>query len=144
MHPTHNRLTTRSNRVGSTSIGDNMPFKKASENGGVVDKNINTAGRKSKKDKKSPRQLRNSELENLLRKIKPHVSKSVMVAVKIMDKEEDVTDASKLKAATIILDLYKNTVQSLYDGAEPDEDENLEELNSAPVFSLTVVDNSED
>lgn len=120
-----------------------MPFKKASENGGVVDKNINTAGRKSKKDKKSPRQLRNSELENLLRKIKPHVSKSVMVAVKIMDKEEDVTDASKLKAATIILDLYKNTVQSLYDGAEPDEDENLEELNSAPVFSLTVVDNSE-
>lgn len=116
-----------------------MPFKKNTDGG--IDPNINRDGRKPKRDKKTPRQIRNSELESLLRKIKPHVSKSVMVAVKIMEKEEDVTDASKLKAATIILDLYKNTVQSLYDGHDPDEDENLEELDTAPVLSLKIVDN---
>lgn len=116
-----------------------MPFKKNTD--GSIDPNINRDGRKPKRDKKTPRQIRNSELESLLRKIKPHVSKSVMVAVKIMEKEEDVTDASKLKAATIILDLYKNTVQSLYDGHDPDEDENLEELDTAPVLSLKIVDN---
>ena len=111
-----------------------MPFVKG-------DPNINRDGRRPKKDKKTPRQIRNSELESLLRKIKPHVSKSIMTAVNIMDRSEDTTDASKLKAATIILDLYKETVVKLYDGHDPDEDENLEELDTAPVLSLKIVDN---
>lgn len=117
-----------------------MPFKKNTD--GVIDPNINREGRKPRRDKKTPRQIRNGELESLLRKIKPHVSKSIMTAVNIMDKApEDTTDASKLKAATIILDLYKDTVIKLYDGEEPDTDGDLEEVDTAPVLSLKIVDN---
>lgn len=110
-----------------------MPFVKG-------DPNINRDGRRPKKDKKSPRQIRNGELESLLRKIKPHVSKSIMTAVNIMDRVEDTTDASKLKAATIILDLYKETVIKLYDGQEPDTDEDLEEVDSNKPFQVFSFD----
>jgi len=110
-----------------------MPFIKG-------DPNINRDGRRPKKDKKTPRQIRNSELESLLRKIKPHVSKSIMTAVGIMDRVEDVSDASKLKAATIILDLYKDTVIKLYDGQDVETDEDLEEVEANKPFQVFSFD----
>lgn len=115
-----------------------MPFKKNTD--GSIDPNINRDGRRPKKDKKTPRQIRNSELESLLRKIKPHVSKSIMTAVGIMDRVEDVSDASKLKAATIILDLYKDTVIKLYDGQDGETDEDLEEVEANKPFQVFSFD----
>lgn len=115
-----------------------MPFKSREELGGQLDPKINREGRIPKKgEKPSRKKQRNRELESLLRKLKPNVSKSIMVAVKIMDREQDVTDTSKLKAATIILDLYKSTVLEL---GKEQEDDDFDEEEQAPatVFSLVM------
>jgi hypothetical protein len=111
-----------------------MPFVKG-------DKNINRAGRIKKQDK--PREIRNAELLNLLRKIKPHVSKAIMTAAVVMD-DNRVNAAGKLKAAQIILSNYRDIVLDLYDGEEPEEGVEAPQQEAGHVFSLRVIDNEED
>lgn len=85
------------------------------------------------------RQLKDRELLLLLRKIKPHIADSILTAAKIMG-DEKAQDANKLRAATLLLQQYKDLVDAVYSGkqdVEEDEDEN----SHAAIFSLKVVNN---
>lgn len=115
-----------------------MPFVKG-------DKNINRAGRtpKSLEKKKSNRELKEQELLLLLRKFRPHVAESIMTAVNIM-KNKESADVNRLKSVTIVLDTYRKLVMDLYDGEDVADDEGQEVQDSSAVFSLRVLDNSEE
>lgn len=85
------------------------------------------------------RQLKDRELLLLLRKIKPHIADSILTAAKIMG-DDKAQDANKLRAATLLLQQYKDLVDAVYSGkqdVEEDEDEN----SHAAIFSLKVVNN---
>ena len=114
-----------------------MAFKSREENGGEIDENINTKGR-IKTKQRSRRSIREQELLTLLRKIKPHLTESIKVAAGIM-KNEEASHMNQLKAATILLNAYKELVNDVYDGVDKD-DEGTEVQPAAPVFSLTVLD----
>jgi hypothetical protein len=112
---------------------------------GNRDPNINRKGRIKKL--KNPRDIRNAELLNVLRKIKPHVSKAIVTAADIMQDARAPT-ASKLKAAQLLLANYRDLVLDLYDGEEPEEGiEEIQEQSTEPakVFSLRMLpDDSDD
>lgn len=110
-----------------------MPFVKG-------DKNINRQGRIKKL--KNPRDIRNAELLNILRKVKPHVSKAIMTAAEIMG-DNRAPAASKLKAAQLLLANYRDLVLDLYDGDEPEDGVEEVQQESGHIFSLRVVDSEE-
>lgn len=110
-----------------------IPFKKN-------DPNINRQGRIKKL--KNPRDIRNAELLNILRKVKPHVSKAIMTAADIMGDSRAPT-ASKLKAAQLLLANYRDLVLDLYDGDEPEDGVEEVQQESGHIFSLRVVDSEE-
>lgn len=120
-----------------------MPFKKKEDLNGQIDPNINKNGRIKSADKLTNRQLRERELLSLLRKLKPHVSDSIVTAADIM-KNEEASHQNKLKAAVILLDNYQKMVLELYDaGYDEEEGEEVQQQN-APIFSLKVVGNKEE
>lgn len=126
-------------------------FRSKEELGGLVDQRINSkgnpdiakyAGNRSKKNADGKpltnRALRERELMSLLRKIRPHMADAIMTAVKVM-KSPEAADNSKLKAATIILQQYKDTMMEVYDkDYDEAEGEEIQQDNS-PVFSLKIV-----
>lgn len=114
-----------------------MAFQKRDENG-RVDPRINVEGRKKATRKLTRREIRENELLSILRKIRPHVSDSIMTAAKIM-KSDQSQDSNKLKAAVVLLNAYKDIVGEVYNGADTDE-EGTEVQDTAPVFSLKIVD----
>lgn len=129
-------------RVGSTPTlrtkykENNVPFVKGQSGnplGRIPKSDANKYTRKEKKAK---------ELEGLLRKLAPHVSKSIATAAAIMQKTKDVKDADKLKASTIILDFYKSTILEIAkieeEQGSTDEEGQESEQESAPVFSLVM------
>lgn len=114
-----------------------MGFKSKEELGGI-DPKINTKGRIAPTTTLNNRQLREKELLGLLRKLKPHMSDAIMAAVLIM-KNKEASHQNQLKAATILLEQYKETLEGAYN-KDYDEAENSEvNQDSAPVFSLKVV-----
>lgn len=115
-----------------------MAFKSKEELGGQVDPNINTKGRIKSADKLTNRQLRERELLSLLRKLKPHVSDSIMTAADIMNNKE-ASHQNKLKAAVILLDNYQKMVMELYDSDYDEEEGEEVQQSSAPLFSLKVI-----
>jgi hypothetical protein len=115
-----------------------MPFMPKSALGGERDPNINMQGRIKSAKSMTNRQLRERELLTLLRKLKPHVADAIMAAVKIMGNAE-AADNNKLKAATIILDQYKDVMTKVYDKDYDDEDGEAAQENSNALFSLKVV-----
>ncbi len=119
-----------------------MVFKTRAENGGELDANINTKGRIKADREFTNRELRQRELLSLVRKIKPHAALAINEAVKILGNKE-AADANKLKAATLILQQYKDLVKDIYDGADDDTGDEIQQ-NNAPVFSLKVLRNPED
>ena len=106
------------------------------------DPRINRAGRPpNDPDKvKTKREIRETELLYLLRKIKPHLSDSISTAAKIM-KNDNVSETNRLKAAVILLDAYKELVNDVYNG-EDQEDEGMEvqPQNNQAVFSLKMIE----
>lgn len=124
-------------------------FKSKEELGGEIDPRINTKGNPNFGKGYIPpkattnRQLREREFMNLLRKLKPHVAEAIMAAVNIM-KNKEAAHANQLKAATIILDQYKQTMQQVYD-KDYDEDgaEEIQQQQTA-LFSLKVVNGSDE
>ena len=114
-----------------------MAFQKTDENG-RVDPRINVEGRKKATRKLTRREIRENELLSILRKIKPHVSESIMTAAKIM-KSDQAQDSNKLKAAVVLLNAYRDIVGDVYNGVDVDE-EGTEVQESAPVFSLKIVE----
>lgn len=119
-----------------------MPFKKD-------DPNINRSGRIAKEHKPTAKELKQKEFMTLLRKLKPLMGKSINSAYKVIE-NDDSTDASKLKAAALLLGLYKDLVKEVYDQSIKVEDlvdsdvSEIEDSKNAPVFSLTVLKSDED
>lgn len=115
-----------------------MPFKSKEELGGQVDANINMLGRRLPAIQESPREKRNREMLALLRRVKPHVASAVSTAAAILNKPT-AADNTRLKAAEVMLKLYRELVTDLYDGAEGEE-ELVDDINPAPVFSLHMIE----
>jgi len=65
-----------------------MGFLKRSENGGVLDPRISTAGRPKVEGKLTRRELKEKEQMSILRKLKPNISQAIVVASKIMNNEQ--------------------------------------------------------
>ena len=118
-----------------------MGFKSKKELNGEIDKNINTAGRIKANKEKSRREIRDQELLGLLRKIKPHLSESIMTAANIM-RNKEAPALTQLKAAVVLLNAYKELINDAYDGT--DKEEKGEEVQpNTPVFSLRVLEDKE-
>ena len=113
-----------------------MVFRATKDNGGVVDSAINVQGRIRGIKEKSRREIRNAELLSIIRKVKPHLSDSIMTAANIM-RNKDAQHGNQLKAAVILLNAYKELVNDLYDG--DDEEEGQEIQPNTPTFSLRMI-----
>lgn len=95
---------------------------------GQVDPNINVAGRpKGTGEVLTNRKIKEKELLNLLRKLKPHVSASISTAATIMG-SKDASDQNKLKASVVILKAYTDLVGEVYGENAEDEDNTVEEV----------------
>lgn len=112
---------------------------KSTEELGHRDPRINERGRGKSNRKRTRREIKENELLSILRKIKPHLSDSITTAAKIM-KNDVASDANKLKAAVILLNAYKEIVGDVYNGEDREDEEGTEVQESAPVFSLKVVE----
>ena len=113
---------------------------------------INKAGRPKEEDRKkvTRRSLRDKELMQLARKLRPHQSAAIMEAVRIMGNKE-ATDANKLKAVAFLSDTYRKLISEIYEG-EPDGDDKGQvsvedtpvevqpQVDNRPVFSLRMVE----
>ena len=109
---------------------------------------INTAGRKKKtdedrdKEKKSNRVLRQEELLSLVRKFKPIQTKAIQAAVKILDNNES-NDASKLRAAALLIETHRALLKDLYDYRYDEEPaEAITEDPPMPKFSLKMIEDN--
>ena len=114
-----------------------MVFRATAENGGVVDPAINKLGRIRGVKEKSRREIRTAELLGLIRRVRPHLSESIMTAATIMRNKESGA-GNQLKAAVILLNAYKELVNDLYAGGDEDE-EGVEVQSNTPSFSLHVL-----
>lgn len=95
------------------------------------------------KEKKTNRELRQEELLSLVRKFKPLQTKAIQAAVKVIDNAES-NDASKLRAAALLIETHRALLKDLYD-YRYDEDvaEEITQDPPVPVFSLKMLDDSE-
>ena len=116
-----------------------MVFKSTIANGGVRDSAINVAGKIKPNREKSRREIKEQELLSLLRKLKPHISDSVLTASRIM-KNAESADSNKLKSAALLISLYKELLKDAYEGGDEDA-EGTEVQPNAPVFSLRMINN---
>ena len=107
---------------------------------------INLAGRPKKseqQEKKTNRQLRQDALLSLVRKFSGIQTKAIQAAVKVLDNEQS-NDASKLRAAALIIETHRALLKDLYDYRYDDEPaESISEDPPAPVFSLRLVEDEE-
>ena len=115
-----------------------MVFKKKAETG-EIDPRINTAGRIKSDKVVTKRSIRDRELLGLLRKIKPHLSESIMTAASIM-KNKEASHMNQLRAATVLLQAYRELVNDAYNGEDPEE-EGTEVQPNTPIFSLRMINN---
>ena len=121
--------------------GDYMAFRSKKELNGQLDPNINAAGRIKANKEKSRREIRDQELLGLLRKIKPHLSESIMTAANIM-RNKEAPALTQLKAAVVLLNAYKELINDAYDGT--DKEEKGEEVQpNTPVFSFRVLEDTD-
>lgn len=104
-------------------------------------KPLNPNGRPKKvleKEKRTNREIRQSSLLEVARKLKPHISKSVMAAVAILDNKE-ASETNKLKAAAFMVTTYRDLLKDIYDlKYSEDEGEEVQEKGGA-VLSLRVI-----
>lgn len=117
---------------------------------------INKAGRPKEEDRKkvTRRSLRDKELMQLARKLRPHQSAAIMEAVRIMGNKE-ATDANKLKAVAFLSDTYRKLITEIYEG-EPEEDDKGQvtvedtpvevqpQVDNRPLFSLRMISQPDD
>lgn len=119
-------------------------FKSKEELGGEIDPRINTKGnpdfgkKKYIPEKPTNRFLREREFMSLLRKVKPHQADAIMTAVKIM-KNNEASDANKLKGAALLISLYRELVSDVYDHNYDEEEAEPVQQDNSPVFSLKVI-----
>lgn len=94
---------------------------------------------------KTNKDLRTEELESMLNKLKPGMGKAIKCAQGIIESTES-SEAGKLRASALVITTYKELIRELY--SEKYDSESGNELDSeedkAPVFSLRMIENSED
>ena len=102
----------------------------------------NTAGRPKEGDRKkvTRRSLRDKELMQLARKLRPHQSAAIMEAVRIMGNKE-ATDANKLKAVAFLSDTYRKLINEIYEGDPEEDDKGQVPVEDTPVEVQPQVDN---
>ena len=103
---------------------------------------LNPHGRPKKildKKVKSNRELRYDEYLGLIRKFRPHLTRAVQAAVKIIDNRE-ASDTNKLKASALIISTYKDLIRDLYDIRYDDEEGTAIQQSKASVLSLKVIE----
>lgn len=117
------------------------PVKAWGEGFGGGPEAINTKGRPKSLEKKNNKQLRMSAMLQLVRQLRPHLNKSIVTASRILDRE-DAKDADKLKAAALLVGMYREALKDAYDARYDTEDgESINKaLDITPVFSLTVLE----
>lgn len=123
-----------------------MAFKSRKELNGELDQNINTLGRIKPTKALTKRELKDRELVQLARKIKPLMAEAIGVCAKVM-RDEKATDASQLKASALLTSVYQQLIRDLYDGKDESDAEDAaspEIQEQKPLFSLTVVEKAED
>lgn len=94
-------------------------------------------------EKPTNKQLKEKELLMLLRKFRPHVAEAVIAAAKVI-KNDESADQNKLKAADLILRNYHKLVIDLYANGEPQDSAEEVQKQSAPVFSLRMIEETKD
>lgn len=102
---------------------------------------LNPAGRPKKvleKEKRTNRECRSEEFMSLVRKFRPHLTKAIQAAVKVIDNRE-ASDQNKLKASALIISTYKDLVKELYDYRYDEEEAEEIQQKNAPIFSLKMV-----
>lgn len=117
-----------------------MAFKSSKELGGAIDPNIyrvEERGPRNRNKPKTRRELYEGELMSLLRKLKPHQSEAYRQAVRIMT-SSSASDANVLKASAFINQVYRELLKDLYDGADEDVGEAIQD--TTPKFSLVMLD----
>lgn len=120
-----------------------MVFRKKDPVTGEYDPRQNLSGRVPKAEKPSAKKIKEKELVGLLRRLKPNLALAIATVVNTM-KNEDATEAGKLKAAALMLTYYKQLIESTYDiDIVPDTDgQGADDVDAAkaPVFSMRVID----
>ena len=94
---------------------------------------------------KTNKDLRTEELENMLNKLKPGMGKAIRCATQIIE-DNSASESGKLRASALVITTYKELIKELY-SEKYDEDQGKEldsEDDKAPVFSLRMIENSED
>lgn len=120
-----------------------MGFKSREENGGEIDKKINTSGRPKGSGKKLNRgEIKDKELLALMRKVKPHLAKAYGEVAKILNKEE-ASDQNKLKAAAFFDSVYRQMINEVYDVENVTEVEEVQPQQTGAVFSLKMINTEE-
>ena len=84
------------------------------------------------------RSLREKHLLELLRKFKPLQTKAIQTAVKILDNAE-AADANKLKAAGMVVSIYKDLIKEVYAKDYDEEEAEDSQVDNSPVFSLRML-----
>lgn len=84
------------------------------------------------------RTLREKSLLELLRKLRPLQTKAIQSAVKILDNNE-ATDANKLKAAGMVVSLYKELIHEVYNKDYDEEEAEAIQEDTRPIFSLKII-----
>lgn len=103
----------------------------------------NYAGRPKtvNKDRKNNKEQRADELLKLLRKLYPHLSKSVKAISDVLD-DKDAPYSEKLKASALYLKTYSEVIKDLYDKSYDLDEATPAQEENKPLFSLTMI-NSE-
>ena len=111
---------------------------------GMPSANPNGRGKVLDKDKKSNKTRRSESLMELIRKLRPHMSRAVMTAVEIMNNRES-SESGRLRASALIIQNYKELLGQVYDFRyDNDEAEAIQETDNRPVFSLKVIGNEQE
>lgn len=105
----------------------------------------NTTGR-PKADPDAPkvtrRSVRDKELMQLARKLRPHVSSAIGETVKILQ-NSGAADTNKLKAAAWLVGEYRKLITDIYEGEDTDESVSEMQPQNTPTFSLHVLKQEE-
>lgn len=124
-----------------------MPFVSKEELGGKVDPrlvnnnpDINASRKGVPYKKKTKKEIREQELIGILRKIKPHLADSIKTVSEIM-KDSKAAHQNQLKASALILQVYREVLNDVYNLSEQESEEEGTEVqqNDTPILSLKVI-----
>lgn len=106
-----------------------------------VSGNLNGRPKTVNKDRKNNKEQRADELLKLLRKLYPHLSKSVKAISDVLD-DKNAPYSEKLKASALYLKTYSEVIKDLYDKSYDLDEATPAQEENKPLFSLTMI-NSE-